>query len=126
MKIEHIAMYVKDLERAKTFFETYFQGMAGEKYTNEKKGFSSYFISFSDATRLELMQQVGTSESVLKKQFGFAHIAFSLGDKANVLSLTEQLRIDGYSIVSEPRTTGDGYFESCIADMEGNLIELTI
>lgn len=48
-------MYVKDLESAKAFFETYFHATAGEKYTNEAKGFSSYFITFSDSTRLELM-----------------------------------------------------------------------
>lgn len=40
-------------------------------------------------------------------------------------ALTERLRNDGYLVVSGPRTTGDGYYESCIVGIEGNQIEIT-
>jgi len=126
LKIEHIALYVRDLEQAKKFYVNYFKGQASEKYTNEIKGFSSYFICFSQNSRLELMSQADVDERSPKVHLGYAHIAMSVGTKEKVVSLTQQLREDGFEIVSEPRTTGDGYFESCILDQEGNRIEITV
>lgn len=126
MKIEHVAMYVNDLEASKDFFERYFEGQAGEKYINENKGFSSYFISFSGGARLELMSQTDRTEFTEKRYLGYAHIAMSVDSKERVVALTEELRSDGFGVVSEPRMTGDGYFESCIMDREGNMIEITI
>ena len=58
MRIEHIAMYVTDLETEKEFFETYFGAKAGEKYVHEEIGFSSYFLTFQDGARLELMHNI--------------------------------------------------------------------
>ena len=127
IKIEHIAMYVADLEKAKLFFEKYFNAKSGEKYHNKATGFMSYFLEFSGEARLEIMPRAELSEkdkSTYPK--GFHHIALSVGSKEVVDSITEQLRFDGYEIISNPRTTGDGYYESCIADSEGNLIEVTI
>lgn len=126
MKIEHTAVYVKDLEQAKDFFVTYFEGNAGEKYVNINKGFSSYFISFSEGARLELMSQTDRMELSQMGHLGYAHIAISVGEKEKVIMLTEQLRDNGFEVVSEPRITGDGYFESCIMDREGNRVEITV
>ncbi len=127
MKIEHIALYVNDLERAKDFFTRYFHAAAGEKYHNPKTGFQSYFLSFQGEFRLEIMSnpQMVNMEK-LPARTGYAHIALSVGTKETVNSLTEQLRKDGYRIISNPRTTGDGYYESCLIDLEDNQIEITI
>ncbi len=127
MKIEHIALYVNDLERAKDFFTRYFHATAGEKYHNPKTGFQSYFLSFQGECRLEIMSnpQMVNMEK-LPARTGYAHIALSVGTKETVNSLTEQLRKDGYRIISNPRTTGDGYYESCLIDLEDNQIEITI
>ncbi len=127
MKIEHIAMYVNDLERAKRFFTNYFHATAGEKYHNQKTGFQSYFLSFHGECRLEIMNkpEMEHMEKPLART-GYVHIAFSVGTKEAVNDLTEQLRKDGYHIISNPRTTGDGYYESCLIDLEDNQIEITI
>ena len=126
MKIEHVALYVKDLESEKDFFVKYFGGKPNEGYHNAKTGFRSYFLTFDGGARLELMQKPEMHD--LEKPFnrtGWAHIAFSLGFRERVDELTAQLRMDGYEIVSGPRVTGDGYYESCFLDREGNQIELT-
>lgn len=125
MKIEHIAMYVSDLEKTKNFFEKYFGAISNEGYHNKTTDFKSYFLSFDNGARLEIMNkpQMQDTEKYLNRT-GFVHIAFSLGSKEKVDSLTEQLRADGYEIISGPRTTGDGYYESCVMGIEGNLIEL--
>ncbi|PID67335.1 MAG: glyoxalase [Fusobacteriales bacterium] len=127
MKINHIAMYVKDLEKSKNFFIKYFGAKSNELYHNKKTNFKSYFLSFDDETRLEIMNkpEIENKEIGFQK-VGYIHIAFSLGSKESVNDLTEKLRNDGYKILSEPRTTGDGYYESCILDTEGNEIELTV
>lgn len=127
IKIEHVAMYVENIEAAKDFFVKYFEGTANEMYRNEKNQFCSYFITFADGARLEIMNMVGVEEKAKSVDYlGFIHLAFSLGSKEKVLELTETLRKDGYEVNSEPRTTGDGYFESAIMDLEGNKIELTV
>lgn len=126
MHIEHIAMYVKDLEKAKDFFMKYFNAISNEKYHNEKTGFCSYFLSFDDGARLEIMNKPDMYDSEKQlAQTGYIHIAFSLGNKEAVNELTHRLKDDGYRVVSGPRTTGDGYFESCIIGFEGNQIEIT-
>lgn len=53
------------------------------------------------------------------------HIAFSLDSREKVDILTERLLSDGYEVFSQPRITGDDYYESCVVGIEGNLIELT-
>lgn len=127
MKIDHIAVDVKNLEKSKDFFCRYFNGIAGEKYYNSKTGFMSYFISFESGARLEIMTRPETANNSNEQRFiGYAHLAFSTGSQEDVIMLTEQLRNDGYRIISEPRVTGDGYFESVVLDHEGNTIEITI
>lgn len=126
MRIEHAAMYVNDIEAEKEFFTRYFGASAGEMYHNKNTGFSSYFLSFDGGARLELMtapEQQDMDKPGLRT--GFAHLAFSVGSCKEVDALTERLRADGYAVVSGPRETGDGYYESCVLDAEGNRIEMT-
>ena len=126
MRIEHVAMYVNDLEKEKAFFETYFDAKAGDKYVHEEIGFSSYFLEFQDGARLELMHNTEMDDiEKYRKRTGFIHIAFTVGGKEDVDRITEIIKNDGYELISGPRTTGDGYYESCILDPEGNQIEIT-
>lgn len=127
MKIDHYAMYVLDLEKVKDFFVRYFNATSNDMYHNSRTGFRSYFLTFEDGSRLEIM----TRPEVRKHdadiyRCGYIHLAFSAGSKEAVDSLTETLQKDGYEIVSGPRTTGDGYYESCIKGPEDNLIEITV
>ena len=129
IKIEHIALWVADLEKAKAFYMTYFDMDCSEKYHNSVKNFTSYFLYFKDsATRLELMHRPDIAKSDSKKGTtnGLTHFAISVGSKEAVNALTERLRADNFIIESEPRTTGDGYYESVILDTEGNVVEITV
>ena len=126
MRINHVAIWVHDLEKMKTFYEKYFQATAGEKYHNPKKNFQSYFLSFQEGCRLELMYRPEIPDSEKQEMIGLTHLALSVGSREKVDALTEELRKHGYAIVGEPRTTGDGYYESVILDPENNRIEITI
>ena len=126
MKIEHVAMYVNDLKAARDFFVKYLGGKSNDGYHNVNTDFRSFFISFDDGARIELMNKPGLVDS--EKQLtrtGYIHIAFSVGSKEKVDELTDRLENDGFELVSGPRTTGDGYYESCIVAIEGNQIEIT-
>ena len=128
MKIEHLAIWVDNLEQMKDWYCQTFDLSAGEKYENPTKGFSSYFLSFASGTRIELMKRTGISESPIPRVMisGFAHFAISVGSKEIVDQMTFDFRAQGTSIIGEPRTTGDGYYESVIEDPEGNWIEITV
>ncbi len=125
--IEHIAMYVEDLQLAKDFFMKYFGAVANDGYNNQNTGFRSYFLTFGNGTRLEIMYkpQMDDLDKPLNRT-GYVHLAFSVGSVEKVNSLTEQLKSDGYEVISGPRTTGDGYYESCIVGIENNQIEITV
>ena len=126
MRIEHAAIYVNDIEAEKEFFTRYFGASAGEMYSNKNTGFCSYFLSFDGGARLELMTAPGLQNMDRPPlRTGFAHLAFSVGSRNEVDALTERLRADGCAVVSGPRVTGDGYYESCVLDAEGNRIEIT-
>lgn len=125
MKIEHIGLWVKDLEGMKTFYETYLEAKSGELYHNETTGFTSYFLTFPDGeARLELMNKADLAEQTVEK-FGYAHLAYQVKTKEGVDVLHNRLVEDGYKHVNGPRTTGDGYYEAVVEDPEGNLIEIT-
>lgn len=127
MRIEHVAMYVNDLENARNFFTKFLGAKSNHGYHNVKTGFRSYFLSFDDGARLELMNKPDMAD--LPKTFartGYAHLAFSVGSKEKVETLTAAIKAAGYEVISGPRTTGDGYYESCIIAIEENQIELTI
>ncbi len=128
MKIEHLAIWVNDLECMKAFYETYFGAIAGNKYHNPSKKFTSYFLSFEGGPRLELMHRSDIAQKLngVEEHIGIIHFAVSVGSKEKVDELTEQIRASGQKIVGEPRTTGDGYYESVVLDPENNRIEITI
>ena len=127
MRIEHMAMYVNDLEATRDFFVKYLGGTSNDGYHNKTTGFRSYFISFDDGARLEIMNKLQTDDPPKAlNRTGYVHLAFSVGSREKVDEVTARLKHDGYEVVSGPRTTGDGYYESCIIAVEGNQIELTV
>lgn len=127
MRIEHIALYVNDIEDARQFFVKYFGATSNDGYHNLQTDFRSYFLSFEKGARLEIMNKPNMSD--LPKEInrtGYTHIAFSVESKETVDTLTAELKADGYEVISGPRTTGDGYYESCIIALEDNQIEITV
>ena len=127
MKIDHIALYVKDLEVSKAFYETFFGAKSNELYHNPKTDLHTYFLSFDSGTRLEIMWRPNLSERLDKiMNEGLIHLAFSVGSKEAVDVLTQKIVNEGYVCFSPPRTTGDGYYESVILDPDGNMVEITI
>lgn len=127
MRIEHVAMYVNDLEAARDFFVKYFHAVSNQGYHNQNTDFYSYFLNFDDGARLEIMKKPNMCDGEKNlARTGYIHLAFSVGSKEAVDALTEQMKTDGYQVVSGPRTTGDGYYESCVVGIEGNQIEITI
>lgn len=128
MLIEHVAIWTKNLEDLKTFYKTYFNASAGEKYRNEIKQFESYFLTFDSGARLELMQRpsVPVNKNDPEKQYlGIIHLAFAMNTKEEVDHKAKELKTAGYSILSGPRTTGDGYYEFETLDPDNNRIEVT-
>ena len=135
MKIEHIAIWVKDIDKVCEFYRKYFGGVVHPIYHNPAKQFTSRFVTFEDGTRLEVMHRpditVGTLNRdcmfhVEQEYLGYAHLSFSVGSKEEVDRLTRQMSDDGIRVIGEPRTTGDGYYESVVLDPEGNRVEITI
>lgn len=127
MRIEHVALYVNKLEEARDFFVNYLEGRSNDGYHNKNTGFRSYFICFDSGARLEIMSKPGMLDDEKNlNRTGYAHVAFSVGSRERVNELTSKLKDAGYAVVSGPRTTGDGYYESCIVAVEGNQIEITV
>ena len=127
MRLEHIAVWVENLEKIKDFYMKYFQLECSDKYVNTKKEFSSYFLSFGQGARIELMHNpdIQNKSRPDNMSAGITHLAISVGNRVAVDELTEQIRQDGHIVSGEPRTTGDGCYESVILDPEGNIIEIT-
>ena len=125
MQIDHLALYVQDLETMKTFYIQYFGATANDKYHNPRTGLQTYFLTFESGSRLEIMTRPDIAERK-KGQLdaGYIHLAFSVGSRGKVDELTHTLSRDGFRVASEPRTTGDGYYESCVLDPEGNFVEI--
>lgn len=125
MIINHVAIYVSDLDIIRVFYEKYFNAKANELYFNEKTGLKTYFLTFESGCRLEIMTKPNLSTSIKEiNGLGYTHLAFSVGSKEKVDELTGLLKNDGYSVISGPRVTGDGYYESCVLDPENNQIEI--
>ncbi len=127
MRISHIAIWTSDLEGMKNFYVHYFDGGCSEEYNNHSKNFKSYFINFKGDCSLELMQMPGIpkTKNDSRKQFtGLIHLAIEVGSKMRVDELTQKLREDGFTVLSNPRKTGDGFYESVILDPEGNRVEI--
>ena len=125
MKIEHIAIWVKDIDKVCEFYRKYFGGAVHPIYHNPAKKFTSRFVTFEDGARLEIMHRPDINTSAVSDYLGYAHVSFSVGSKEKVDHLTQQMSSDGIQVIGQPRTTGDGYYESCIVGVEGNLVEIT-
>jgi lactoylglutathione lyase len=129
MKIEHLAVWTNQLDALRDFYIKFFNAVPNEKYHNKRNQFNSYFLSFDEGPRLELMQMPaipGSKDDVMQQRIGLIHFAVSVGSKEKVDTLTEQLRKEGYKVIGEPRQTGDGYYESVILDPDNNRVEITI
>ncbi|RHR60708.1 VOC family protein [Parabacteroides sp. AF17-28] len=124
MQLTHIAIWTNELERSRDFYVKYFKGKSNEKYVNPKKGFASYFVTFEGGASLEIMQRADITRESTDVFIGLAHFAFSVGSKEKVDAMIEQFRTDGFRITGEPRTTGDGYYEGAVMDLDGNIVEV--
>nr|WP_321354387.1 VOC family protein [uncultured Draconibacterium sp.] len=127
MKVEHLAIWTYNLEGMRSFYMHYFDASSGDVYHNHSREYRSYFLSFNGDCRIELMEMPGVPKSKdnpLKQFTGLIHFAMKVGSRDSVNELTETLRKDGYKIISEPRSTGDGYYESIILDPDGNRVEI--
>jgi lactoylglutathione lyase len=127
MKIDHVAIWTYNLERMRNFYIRYFDASCNEIYYNHSKEFRSYFLTFDDDCKLEIMEMPNIPKSkddVLKQFTGIIHFAINAGSKSGVDRITDQLKTDGYKVISEPRTTGDGYYESVVLDPDGNRVEI--
>jgi lactoylglutathione lyase len=124
--IEHIGIYAKDLESSREYYEKYFGAVSNSRYENPR-GFSSYFLTFESGARLEIMHHISLENRTCKEmESGLSHVAFSVGSREAVCELTERIAADGYEIFKPVRETGDGYFESCVSDPDGNRVEITV
>lgn len=125
INITHIGVYATDIKKSRDYYVTFFDGKSNELYKNSK-GFSSYFITFDSGARLEIMHHVELEKrEIIEKANGWSHVAFSVGSKEKVLEITDRIVNAGYKLLSPPRNTGDGYFESCVEDPDGNRVEIT-
>ncbi len=127
MRIEHVALWTRNLERMRDFYVEFFDGKSNEKYINPRTGFESYFISFDSGARLEIMRKAdipANRNDVDEQYIGLIHVALSTGSRESVDRLTNELRAAGYRVLSEPRETGDGYYESCVLDPDENRVEI--
>lgn len=127
MKIDHLAIWVIDIEKTKNFYTYFFRMNCNDKYVNPEKEFTSYFLSFENGTRIEIMQRTNIPQrgNYTTEITGLAHFAISVGSRDKVNELTEMIRNSGYLIYGEPRVTGDGYYESIVSDPDGNRVEIT-
>ncbi len=125
--IEHLALYCADIERSREYYARFFGARSGARYENAAKGFSSYFLSFESGARLEIMSLAQLPKAAPPAPaFGLAHLAFRVGSESAVDELTRQIAAAGYDVYSAPRRTGDGYYESCVADPDSVRVEITV
>ena len=128
MRIDHIALYCVDIEAMRDFFVSHFGCTSNEQYHNPRTGLRTYILTLPDGgARIEIMARPEVTEPVTERfRAGYIHFSLAVGSKQAVDAKTQELQADGFSFISGPRTTGDGYYESCIAGPEGILIEITV
>ena len=123
-RIEHVGVWVRDIDTVAAFYARYFGARIGERYENSRKGFASRFLAFGDGARLELMTRVDVTEPAPRVQLGWAHVAITVPGEAAVDSLAARMRAEGVPIDDGPRRTGDGYYECVVRDPDGNRVEI--
>jgi lactoylglutathione lyase len=126
-RIEHLALWTRDIERSAAFYVTYFGAMPGKHYANTSKGFESRFLSFGEGARLEIMKTTALAPVDIEagaQRMGLTHFALSVDSQQRVDELTRRLANDGYPVLDGPRRTGDGYYESVVLDPDGNRLEI--
>lgn len=123
-RIEHIGVWVRDLDAVAVFYAQYFDARMGNRYENPRKGFASRFLEFGAGARLELMTRGDVQSRAEHEQLGIAHVAIAVADAAAVDALAARLRAAGHAILDGPRRTGDGYYECVVRDPEGNRVEI--
>jgi len=125
VRLEHVGVWVFDIDRVAAFYAKYLGAQVGELYRNPRKGFESRFLKFGGGARLELMTRQDVNQRAANELLGLAHVAISIGDEAAVDALAARLRADGVMPDSGPRRTGDGYYECVVRDPEDNRVEIT-
>jgi lactoylglutathione lyase len=123
--LEHVALWVRDVERVAAFYARYFDARVGDRYENPRKGFQSRFLEFASGARLEVMARADVDQRAVGEQLGFAHLAIAIGSEAAVDALASVFKADGVAVLDGPRRTGDGYYECVVLDPEGNRVEVT-
>lgn len=123
-RIEHVGLWVSDIDAVTAFYAKFFAARIGELYQNPRKGFESRFLEFGSGARLEVMKRAGVEPRGAAELLGLAHVAIAVGDDAAVEALAARLRAEGCQIDSGPRRTGDGYYECVVRDPEGNRVEI--
>ena len=123
-RIEHVGVWVRDIDVVAAFYARHFGATIGERYENPRKGFASRFLALGDGARLELMTRVDVMDGAPGEKLGLAHVAISLAGEAAVDALAAELRAAGVPILDGPRRTGDGYYECVARDPEGNRVEI--
>lgn len=123
-RIEHVALWVSDLDAVTGFYARWFGARVGNRYENTRKGFASRFLEFGDGARLEVMTRTDVSSRVTEEKLGLAHIAIAVGDEAAVDALAARFAGAGIAVIDGPRRTGDGYYECVVRDPEGNRVEI--
>jgi len=124
-RIEHIGVWVRDIDTVAAFYARYFGARIGDRYENPRKGFQSRFLAFASGARLEVMARTDVGTRGTGEALGFAHVAIAIGDEAAVDALAARFEADGVSVLDGPRRTGDGYYECVVLDPEGNRVEVT-
>ena len=125
VRIEHVALWVRDLDGVADFYVRFFGARAGAPYRNPAKGFASRFLEFASGARLEIMTRSGVDTRAAGESLGYAHLALAVGDEAAVDRMAHDCRTAGVPVIDGPRRTGDGYYECVVQDPEGNRIEIT-
>jgi lactoylglutathione lyase len=125
VRLEHVALWVRDVERVAAFYARYFDARIGDRYENPRKGFQSRFLEFASGARLEVMARTDVDTRAVGEQLGFAHVAVAIGSEAAVDALASVFQADGVAVLDGPRRTGDGYYECVVLDPEGNRVEVT-
>ncbi|MDF1502482.1 VOC family protein [Roseisolibacter sp. H3M3-2] len=127
MRIAHVALWTRDLDRLRDFYTRHLGAEANARYESRNTpGLRTHFLTFpGGGCRLELMALPALADAAAPPAVGWAHVALAVGDEAEVDALTARLAAAGVPVLSPPRRTGDGYYESVVADPDGNRIELT-